>query len=69
MDLNKIACLGYDATLTITAQFLMGKKQCQGLISTYDFIQLGPGNGFQNRNAFILKFEEFESNKVEWKRK
>jgi hypothetical protein len=43
MDLNKIACLGYDATLTITAQFLMGKKQCQGLISTYDFILSSSG--------------------------
>jgi len=68
-DLTKIACLGYDATLSIIPQVLLGKKQEQGLISGYDIVQSGIGNGFQNKNGYILKFEEFESKKVEWKKK
>lgn len=68
-DLTKVACLGYDATMNIASYLLLGKKTDQGLISGYDFVQSEPKNGFQNKNGFILKFEEFESKKVEWKRK
>ena len=69
VDLTKIACLGYDATLNITSLLLLGKKQDSGLISRYDFVQTSVGNGFQNKNGFILKFTDFESIKVEWKKK
>jgi hypothetical protein len=68
-DLTKVACLGYDATMNIASYLLLGKKSNQGLISGYDFVQSEPKNGCQNKNGFILKFEEFESKKVEWKRK
>jgi LysM repeat protein/ABC-type branched-subunit amino acid transport system substrate-binding protein len=68
-DLTKVACLGYDATMNIASYLLLGKKSNQGLISGYDFVQSEPKNGYQNKNGFILKFEEFESKKVEWKRK
>jgi LysM repeat protein len=68
-DLSKMACLGYDATMNIASYLLLGKKLNQGLISGYDFVQSEPKNGYQNKNGFILKFEEFESKKVEWKRK
>ncbi len=68
-DLTKVACLGYDATMNIASYLLLGKKSNQGLISGYDFVQSDPKNGYQNKNGFILKFEEFESKKVEWKRK
>lgn len=68
-DLTKVACLGYDATINIASYLLLGKKSNQGLISGYDFIQSEPQNGYQNKNGFILKFEDFESKKVEWKRK
>jgi ABC-type branched-subunit amino acid transport system substrate-binding protein len=68
-DLTKVACLGYDATMNIASYLLLGKKTDQGLISGYDFVQSEPKNGYQNKNGFILKFEEFESKKVEWKRK
>lgn len=68
-DLTKVACLGYDATMNIASYLLLGKKTDQGLISGYDFVQSELKNGYQNKNGFILKFEEFESKKVEWKRK
>ena len=68
-DLTKVACLGYDATMNIASYLLLGKKSNQSLISGYDFVQSDPKNGFQNKNGFILKFEEFESKKIEWKRK
>jgi LysM repeat protein len=68
-DLTKVASLGYDATMNIASYLLLDKKSNQGLISGYDFVQSEPKNGNQNKNGFILKFEEFESKKVEWKRK
>ena len=68
-DLTKVACLGYDATMNIASYLLLDKKSNQGIISGYDFVQSEPKNGNQNKNGFILKFEEFESKKVEWKRK
>jgi LysM repeat protein len=68
-DLTKVACLGYDATLNAVSTLFMGKKKEKGLISNYEFSQSGNGNGFQNKNGLILKFEDFESSKVEWKKK
>lgn len=67
-DLTKVGCLGYDATYNITAMLLLDKKKNLGLISSYDFQQNKPGNGYQNKNGFILKFEDFESSKIEWKK-
>jgi LysM repeat protein len=68
-DLTKMACLGFDATLNVVSVLLMGKKKDKELISNYEYSQSGNGNGFQNKNGFILKFEDFESTKVEWKKK
>ncbi len=68
-DLTKVACLGYDATMHTASYLLLGKKSNQGLISGYDFVQSDSKNGYQNKKGFTLKFEEFESKKVEWKRK
>jgi hypothetical protein len=64
-----MACLGFDATLNVVSVLLMGKKKDKELISNYEYSQSGNGNGFQNKNGFILKFEDFESTKVEWKKK
>jgi LysM repeat protein len=68
-DLTKMACLGFDATLNVVSVLLMGKKKDKELISNYEYSQSGNGNGFQNKNGFILKYEDFESTKVEWKKK
>jgi hypothetical protein len=62
-DLTKMACLGFDATLNICSEFLIGKKMPKGLISNYEFIQSGFGNGFQNNSSFVLEFKDFESKK------
>ena len=64
-DLTKIACLGFDATLNICSELFLGKLSPNGLISKYDFIQFGNGNGFQNNSSFILNYHDFESKKVE----
>ena len=64
-DLTKIACLGFDATLNICSELFLGKLSPNGLISKYDFIQFGNGNGFQNNSSFILNYHDFESKKEE----
>jgi LysM repeat protein len=64
-DLTKMNCLGFDATMNICSQFLLSKKSPTGQISKYDFKQVGVGNGFQNTASFILKFQDFESIRLE----
>jgi hypothetical protein len=60
-DVTKMACLGFDATLTVCRQFLQTLDEQKGVISNYRFVSQGQGNGFQNTLGYILKFNEFES--------
>ncbi|MFM6934744.1 MAG: LysM peptidoglycan-binding domain-containing protein, partial [Flavobacteriales bacterium] len=60
-DLTRMACLGYDATLMVCRQLLQQSNKQVGLISNYQLIQQGVGNGFQNTSGFILDFKGFES--------
>lgn len=64
-DLTKMNCLGFDATLNCCSQFLMSRSSPVGQISKYEFKQAGIGNGFQNSASFILKFQDFESIRLE----
>jgi len=60
-DLTKMACLGYDATLMVCRQLLSQTNQQAGIISNYQLLQQGVGNGFQNTAGYILDFKGFES--------
>lgn len=60
-DVTKMACLGFDATLTVCRQFLQPLDEHKGVISNYRFVSQGQGNGFQNTQGYILRFNEFES--------
>lgn len=60
-DVTKMACLGFDATLTVCRQFLQPLDEQKGVISNYRFVSQGQGNGFQNTQGYILRFNEFES--------
>ncbi len=60
-DLNRMSCLGYDATLMVCRQLVNQSNKQSGIISNYQLIQQGVGNGFQNTSGFVLDFKGFES--------
>lgn len=60
-DLTKMACLGYDATLMVCRQLLSQTNKQTGIISNYQLLQQGVGNGFQNTAGYILDYKGFES--------
>ena len=60
-DLNRMSCLGYDATLMVCRQLVNPSNKQSGIISNYQLIQQGVGNGFQNTSGFVLDFKGFES--------
>ncbi len=60
-DVSRMSCLGFDATLMICRQFVNQSNKQNGVISNYQLIQQGVGNGFQNTSGFVLDFKEFES--------
>jgi LysM repeat protein len=60
-DLTRMACLGYDATLMICRQLISQTSKQTGIISNYQLIQQGVGNGFQNTAGYILDYKGFES--------
>jgi hypothetical protein len=60
-DLTKMACLGYDATLMVCRQLLSQSNKQTGIISNYQLLQQGVGNGFQNTAGYILDYKGFES--------
>jgi hypothetical protein len=53
--------LGYDATLMVCRQLLSQTNQQAGIISNYQLLQQGVGNGFQNTAGYILDYKGFES--------
>jgi LysM repeat protein len=60
-DLTKMACLGFDATLMVCRQLISQTNQQTGILSNYQLLQQGVGNGFQNTAGYILDFKGFES--------
>ncbi len=60
-DVSRMSCLGFDATLMICRQLVNQSNKQNGVISNYQLIQQGVGNGFQNTSGFVLDFKGFES--------
>jgi LysM repeat protein len=60
-DLTKTSCFGYDNTNFALNFLCTGKLATNGLISKFSFVQTEFGNGYQNTECFLLKFEDFES--------
>jgi len=64
-DITKMAVHGFDVMLYFGVKHLLNKETSVGLMSNFNLIQRGVGNGFENRNAFILKQHDFEIIKLD----
>ncbi len=60
-DVSRMSCLGFDATLMVCRQLVNQSNKQSGIISNYQLIQQGVGNGYQNTSGFVLDYKGFES--------
>ncbi len=58
-DLSKMAAQGFDVTLHfLTGLFMV--PVTEGIMNSFDLIQKGTGNGFENGKVFIIRQEEYK---------
>lgn len=59
-DMSRYGAHGFDVMFYFTRSLLMEKSPGQGVISSFAMEQVGPGNGFENSQCFVLKHVEYE---------
>lgn len=59
-DMTKMAVQGFDVMFYFCADLLMNRKASDLVMNSFDMVQLGVENGFENSNAFIIEQEEYE---------
>lgn len=64
-DMPKMAVQGFDLMIFFCSKYLLMKEASAGVMSNFNMVQKGSGNGFENNNCFILKQADFEIIKVE----
>jgi LysM repeat protein len=59
-DMTKMSVQGFDVLIYFGVKYLLDKDPSAGVMSNFNLVQKGAGNGFENKNAFILRQENFE---------
>ncbi len=59
-DLSKTAVQGFDVVYFFGAHYLLHIEEVNCLMNSFNLIQKGEGNGYENTNTFILKQENFQ---------
>ncbi len=59
-DMTKMSVQGFDVLMYFGMKYLLDKDPSAGVMSNFNLVQKGAGNGFENHNAFILRQENFE---------
>jgi len=63
-DMSKMSVQGFDVVLFFASKYLLKTETSVGVMSNFNLVQKGLGNGFENNNAFILKQQDFEIVKI-----
>lgn len=63
-DMSKVAVQGFDVMLYFGQKYLLEKDPKAGIMSDFEMLQKGNGNGFENNKVFIIKQEDFELKKI-----
>lgn len=63
-DLSKMAVQGYDVMMFFCLKYLMNKNPDRGVMSNFNMVQKGAGNGYENNNCYILQQQDFEIIKI-----
>ena len=61
----KMAVQGFDVVLYFTLKYLLLEDPSEGVMSDFQMVQKGSGNGYENNNCFILQQQDFEIVKIE----
>ena len=64
-DMPKMAVQGFDVVLYFTLKYLLLEDPSEGVMSDFQMVQKGSGNGYENNNCFILQQQDFEIVKIE----
>jgi LysM repeat protein len=64
-DMTKMAVQGFDVLYYFISDLLLSKKSENQIMNSFEMIQLGAGNGYENSHTFIIKQENFELINVE----
>lgn len=59
-DMSKMSVQGYDVVLYFCTKYLLNKEPGAGVMSNFNLVQKGAGNGFENNNSFIMKQQDYE---------
>ena len=59
-DLSRMAAQGYDILLHTGMHFLLEKEPKRLLMNRIEFISTGEGNGFVNKEVYMLEQENYE---------
>ena len=59
-DMTKMSVQGFDVLMYFGVKYLLDKDPSVGIMSHFNLVQKGAGNGFENDNSFILRQENFE---------
>jgi LysM repeat protein len=63
-DMTKMSVQGFDVLLFFSLKYLLNQDPNFGIMSDFNMVQKGTGNGFENNNSFILKQQDFEIVKI-----
>lgn len=63
-DMTKMAVQGFDVLHFFCSKYLLNQNPTVGIMSNFNMIQKGLGNGFENNNSFILSQQDFEIIKI-----
>jgi hypothetical protein len=64
-DLPKMAVQGFDVVMYFSMKYLLLEEPRTGVMSDFEMIQKGKGNGYENSNCFILQQQDFEIVKID----
>lgn len=59
-DMSKMSVQGYDLMYYIGTVMLMQKKEHGLLMNQFNFKEKGDGNGFENQNGYVFKFQDYQ---------
>lgn len=59
-DMTKMAVQGFDVMFYFCSDLLMNRKPNDLVMNSFEMVQLGAENGYENSNAFIMEQEDFE---------
>lgn len=59
-DMTKMAVQGFDVLFYFCSDLLMSRKTNGLIMNNFNLKQIGPGNGYENSNYYILEQEDFE---------